>query len=51
MNNTFIHCIPNTQELRNLAEDFTQYPRSSAAFYELGVIGNVEVTHYNDLFK
>ena len=35
----------------NLVEDFTQYPHSSAAFYELGVIGEVEITHYKDLLK
>ena len=33
----------------NLIEDFTLYPHSSAAFYELGVIDDVEVTHYKDL--
>ena len=27
----------------NLVEDFTLYPHSSAAFYELGVIGEVEI--------
>jgi hypothetical protein len=35
----------------NLVEDFTRYPHSSAAFYKLGVIGEVKITHYKDLFK
>jgi hypothetical protein len=33
----------------NLAEDYTKYKHSSASYYELGVTGKVEVTHYNDL--
>ncbi len=35
----------------NLVEDFTLYLHSSAAFYELGIIGDVEITHYKDLNK
>lgn len=33
----------------NLIEDFAKYPHSSAQFYELGVIGDFEITHYKDL--
>jgi hypothetical protein len=35
----------------NLASDFTKYPHSSAAFYELGTKGIDEIVHYKDLGK
>ena len=28
-----------------------EYPHSSAQFYELGVIGDFEITHYKDLYS
>jgi hypothetical protein len=34
----------------NLAEDYTAYPYSSAAFYELGQQGQVKLTHYAEVF-
>jgi hypothetical protein len=33
----------------NLVDDFTKYPHSSAAFYELGEMGFGGITHYKDL--
>lgn len=33
----------------NLADDFTKYPHSSAAFYERGDPGIEELVHYKDL--
>ncbi|MBX2957157.1 MAG: hypothetical protein KF846_13425 [Cyclobacteriaceae bacterium] len=35
----------------SLVTDFTQYPHSSAGFYELGIASNVEIVHYKDLGK
>ena len=35
----------------NLIEDYSKYAHSSASFYELGVLGKFEVTHYKDLYK
>ena len=35
----------------NLVDDFARYKHSSAAFYELGEIGSVEITHYKSLGK
>jgi hypothetical protein len=32
-----------------LVDDYTEYPHSSAAFYELGKIGTVDIRHYKDL--
>ena len=34
-----------------LAEDFVDYPHSSAAYYELERIGAVEIVHYKDLYS
>src|SRR5689334_22020534 len=33
----------------NLVDDFTKYPHSSAAFYELNEQGVEELVHYKDL--
>jgi hypothetical protein len=33
----------------SLTDDFTKYPYSSAAFYELGIKGVVDLTHYKEL--
>jgi hypothetical protein len=35
----------------NLVEDFSSYGHSSASFYELGLLGKFEVTHYKDLTR
>ena len=35
----------------SLAEDFTKYVHSSAAFYELGEVGKTPMFHYKDLGK
>ena len=35
----------------DLVKDFTSYPHSSAAFYELGLQEKFEITHYKDLNK
>lgn len=35
----------------NLAEDFTDYLHSSAKFYETGVQGIYNVTHYDDVWR
>ena len=32
-----------------LVDDFTEYPHSSAGFYELGRGGVVDIRHYKDL--
>ena len=33
----------------SLTKDFTDYPHSSASFYEKGIVGLFEPRHYNDL--
>jgi hypothetical protein len=34
----------------NLVEDYVQFLHSSAGYYELGLKGNVEITHYTEVF-
>ena len=33
----------------NLADDFTKYPHSSAAFYERGEVPNFSIMHYKEI--
>ena len=46
----YIHHNPASGKW-NLVEDFATYAHSSAGFYERGMVGNFEVTHYKDLYR
>jgi hypothetical protein len=37
--------------VENGIKGFSKYGHSSASFYEFGVFGKFEVTHYKDLYK
>ena len=44
----YIHHNPVKGKWR-LVDDFTEYPYSSAGFYELDRVGIVDIRHYKDL--
>jgi REP element-mobilizing transposase RayT len=46
----YIHHNP-VQGKWSLVDDFATYEHSSAGFYELGVMGKTEITHYKELGK